>query len=419
MNQVCLVLFIQFFIKKLINIKTNKLSVYGLKMNGIEVIGWDMLNTIFDYLGPRDIIIISSSINTNFCKRVRSIMYSDHALLNERYDFKNRQPNSDMLDFHIVNKKCLTECKNDNYYIALRDKNNSYPDSSGKINNSYIDQDFNGITNFERRNTCYISRCGSGFDKIVLKLNLPKLPYGIKYKKYLGNILNYFQLEIGGRNIFFYESSHFVHLNFLTQLFRPIDNVIYYFLDLSTIFGESTSEFEIFYPEFRGVRLHDLTYCEVRFNIKLNNIFSIIENQIDNLSQQYNEIKNLTVESAILSVKYHTLSKYPTIPYKLTRQSVNFYCGYPIAIKKLLLCFDQKIILESCLILLDGFNVFHATQLINDEHEYKFDLNLIAMQCDTRMNMLIKFYYPIKNIHMNVLFETEKKLNYMHGINGW
>uniref|UniRef100_A0A6C0CBV7 Uncharacterized protein n=1 Tax=viral metagenome TaxID=1070528 RepID=A0A6C0CBV7_9ZZZZ len=327
-----------------------------------EILGWDIVNLILTNLGPREVILISTSINTNFCKNAKSKTYSDHVSLNQKYNFENRQPGREILDFHMAKKKDI----DDSYYVKICAKDNSYADLlEGMIKHpAYINTGFSGITNFRRRSISEITHYGDGFDKIVIKIELPKLPDGIKYVDSPYNLINNIELEFAGLTFFKYTSSHFEHLDFITYLFTG--DVIYLYIDLSLIFKSEKSLFS-------GIRLYNIYNHAVRFYVQLNDIFSIIENKIFS-PELRRKINSLSIDDMLLLVKYHKLQN--IIPAsQLINQKINMFVitdclidmhsthdirlgiykiNNPFMIKKITLLFDQKITLDSCLFEIDG-----------------------------------------------------------------
>jgi hypothetical protein len=415
-------------------------------MDKIEILGWDVLNIIFNYLKPRDIILISTSINTNFYKCVKSTIYSDHVLINKRHKFENSQPCHAILDFHLSQIKYV----DDSYYVALCSKNNSCTDLFEKIINpltppnnlvynfafpKYIEQYFVYSSNFKCISSCCINRRGSGLDKIILKIVLPELPDGVKYVSSPYDIISNIRLEISNLTFFEYTSSQLKHLDFITQLFKSTDNVIYYYIDLGSFFKKSKQD-------FYGFRLCDLDRYGTIFTVQLDDIFSIIENKIDPTSEQYHEIKNLLIRQKFLLVKYHQLINILPKPINQTiNRSISW--GYScdecksielnmspkwhnrgdlstIKIKNLMLCFNQKLKLNSCFILLDGADVSDTIKLKNNcvLDRYVFDLNLNIVQ-HAIINVRINFADSVKNINVDAFFETENIFTYNVGKAFW
>jgi len=411
-------------------------------MNKIEILGWDVLNVIFNHLKPRDVILISTSINTNFCKCVKSAIYSDHILLNKKHKFENSQPGYAILDFHISRLKY----HDDSYYIAMCAKNNTCTDLFENIINSltqlnlvfdwrfpkYIEQYFGGTQQFGRSYRYGISRNGDGLDKIILKIVLPKLPIGIKYVNSPYNIINSIRLDIGGVTFFEYTFSQIEHLDFITQLFNSVHNVIYYYMDLGSFFKKSGENLD-----FYGLRLVDLDYHETAFYVHFNDIFSIIENNIDPITQQYDEIKNLSIQRRVLLAKYHRLTN--ILP-KPINQIINRWIPWnhscdacdsveidmspksrlltdSVMIKKLILCFNQKVMLNSCFIFVGDFN---AIKLMGNGcalDKYVFDV--IKVVPHVTIKILIKFADSVKNINIDAFFETEQEFIYDGGMAFW
>jgi hypothetical protein len=91
-----------------------------------------------------------------------------------------------------------------------------------------------------------------------------------------------------------------------------------------------------------------------------------------------------------------------------------------IKIKNLMLCFNQKLKLNSCFILLDGADVSDTIKLKNNcvLDRYVFDLNLNIVQ-HAIINVRINFADSVKNINVDAFFETENIFTYNVGKAFW
>uniref|UniRef100_A0A6C0C9Z9 Uncharacterized protein n=1 Tax=viral metagenome TaxID=1070528 RepID=A0A6C0C9Z9_9ZZZZ len=411
-----------------------------------EILGWDIVNLILTHLGPREIILISTSINSNFCERTKSKIYTDHILLNQQHNFENRQPAREILGFHMAKKKNI----DDSYYVKICAKDNSYADLLEKMIEldkgfpTYIDAGFGSTTNFLKKSYCEITPYGDGFDKIIIKIELPKLPDGVKYVDSPHDLINEIELEFSSSIFFRYTSFHFKHLDFITQLFT--DNVVYFYIDLSLIFKSEGSSFS-------GVRIYNIYYHYIRFYVRLNDIFSIIENKIDYNSQLYHEINILSIDDALLLVKYHKLqnidpmsqlikqktNKWIVIDHSFDMyETVHEHFGWykindPITIKKITLLFDQKIMLDNCsLTINDCYPNFIVVKPTNDcpLDKYVFFPNLKVIsrniaRSDIRrgtylgLKVILHDINVITVIYVSVFVEIEGNFMYQDGMVTW
>lgn len=113
--------------------------------------------------------------------------------------------------------------------------------------NRYIEQYFSSVPNFSKKASCHISRNGDGVGRIILKIELPNLPDGVKYKyDCVYDLLKMIELYIGGSHFFKYDSSELKKLRLISSYnnhrLNPRssnNNIIYYSINLNEIFGES------------------------------------------------------------------------------------------------------------------------------------------------------------------------------------
>jgi len=400
-----------------------------IKMNCINVLGWDILHIIFDYLSPRDVIFIATSINNNFREHVRSMVHIDNIRMNKRYDFKNDPPNRSILEFHIIREN-FQDCGGLDYYIATCAQNNSYPDLFEKIiNTSFTKHGFYKYINNQR---IWLITKGSGyggFDKMVLNINLPKLPTDIKYHDHPHDILKCIILKIGDKIFFRYNSEQIKQLNFIKRI-KLDNNVIYYLIDLGALFSNLDNTRHL---NFGGIRLGDLGQEQINFIIELNDIHP-----------QHNIIQHLPIDT-VLFVKYWRFSKSPIhqpitqriklwtvynnmqthLSENIIRLHVswngNFVDGL-VTIKKMILTFDQKHILDKCKVTVHGDSV---TKLItpketsDDGYKYMINLNLKRIPSGARMLLSLKFIQSIEKFRMDTSFKIEKVFIYVDGKATW
>ncbi len=159
----------------------------------------------------------------------------------------------------------------------------------------YIEQIFSGCPGFGKRVNCCINHLGHATDQVILKIVLPNLPNNIKYKNNpVYDLVNSIHLEIGGITYLKYTGEQLKKLDIMSKNFERKSkiancdqNCILYPINLSDFFGESIIETDTstnnqpFDLAFKGIRLCDLSFHEVRFFIEFNDIFSIIEDFTD------------------------------------------------------------------------------------------------------------------------------------------
>lgn len=360
----------------------------------------------------------------------------------------------------------------------------------------YIEQVFCGNLDFGRQVNCLINKNGHGINQLILKIVLPNLPNNIKYKKNpVYDLIKSVQLEIGGKLLFKYTGQQLEKLDIITKnyekklkiynslkknsirkgdILNPLDldvlpncdqHMIFYPIDLTEYFGHSILENDDgmnnqpFDLTFKGIRLCDLRFHEVRFWIQLNDIFNIIENQIHETTDQYQELKGLHLVDPIMLVNFTKsdmkmdINNFPQIKQKIKIWNVddkhNYYFDKPIDKLKLRMCWCpsfgnanfcnakkiKKIIFQcdqahklkkySCQIdghdVLDGFvdpNQMNAIYEFNnnvtlDHDTYAFELDSTPKQM---MSLLLIFSEPICGLKLTAFFEGETECIYNSGL---
>jgi len=76
----------------------------------------------------------------------------------------------------------------------------------------------------------------------------------------------------------------------------------------------------------------------------------------------------------------------------------------PVMIKKILLYFDQKNILDCCQVTIDDYDVFKTKMhpVYEIDNKYTLDLNSIKVSPDADVYISLKFIRPIKEICMDI-----------------
>jgi hypothetical protein len=340
----------------------------------------------------------------------------------------------------------------------------------------YIEQYFSGKPDFGRQVFSLICRNGDGINKIILKIVLPMLPDGIKYKNNcFYDLLKNVKLTIGGTIVFEYKSEQLKKIDIITKKYGKTiylkdsntNNVIYYPIDLSDIFGrsvmsgvyDSQNTSQIFDLTFKGIRLCDLSHNEVKLHIELNDIFNVIENKIDKNSSQFEELKNLELIECLLLVNYIlSQKKLNRNKKKLVKQTIkNLYMddqytnlnlkskkvslemNLPIAfdnnrykIKKMIFNCEQGNKLNKyrlqvntqeicCVNNPAEMNViygFDNNETLED-NTYAIDMDSMKLKRGEIVVLNLWFNDPIDKSNVYVLFQTEKKCIYDNGCFGF
>ncbi len=329
---------------------------------------------------------------------------------------------------------------------------------------TYIEQYFIVKPVFGKKSCCVINRNGYGFDKLIFKIILPNLPNNMKYGNCLYNLWNYIELDIGGFTVFKYNSFQLKELNFMKCRFKKQSNTttIYYSIDLGKNFGRSTGIFSDFDLHFKGIRLCDLDHNEVKFNIALNNIQSIMDNELDHQSQQYKALEELEIIDASILINY-VLCKSSLPSYNrsseikqkfkictvdnhsiIKKSLVNIiyiklnpfpwnHCLNWYKIKKILLIADKKNAIKNFQIKdsneNDLFGIIDANEMkiiyeldnnctLNDNtYAIDVDLDQSREKCDLLLEL--DFISPISSIKIDCFFELESEFIYDHGSAVW
>lgn len=346
----------------------------------------------------------------------------------------------------------------------------------------YIKRDFVGYPNFGRRTLCNLNSDVNiktynnmqfrgnciGIDKIILKLVLPKLPDGIKYKNdCIYDLLKNIALDIGGTYFFKYSSAQLKKLEFLRQKneqeLNPHDenhNVIYYSINLNEIFGESTIKTEnkdqIKDLTFKGLRLCELFYQEVRLCVDYNDIFSIIENTVEAESNLHTELTKLEMIdcSAFVNYVFSRNGEIKRNKEKVTKQKIKIWKTYDeeinglsqgiksvkipmnqsfvnsYKIKKLIFECDQGKKLKNYLCQINGSEIFepidpnemNAIYELNnnkklDENTYAIDLDSMSLKSDSDIVLSLEFTESINGwFRVNTFLEIETECIYSYGM---
>lgn len=375
----------------------------------MQVLTWDAANLIFSYLDPREIILVTTSINTDFRRYVRTKKYSDHLRMNNREDF---MPDYAMLDFHVTKRSTY---ENEGYYVKLCAKE-SHIDLTDKIFMarckfpSYVEQLYQSTTGFSKRNRCYIGHCIDGFDKFITKIYLPTLPDGIEYVSSPHSLFRSIDLIICGTTVFKFTSQQLLYSDSISLLFSK--NVICLYLDLS----------QMIQGGFAGIRTHGLGYQQVLFSLQLRDIFSIIKNDINKSSELRSEIGNLELKDMYSLIRFDKFSKrFPYKPcaqtitawnlrrYRLTKQdSLKIKCPENTTIKRILLCVDREMAIKTCtLITHDDVHVELIGKCNVVANEYVFNANIDST------HLIIDLVNVSENMNIDVHFETIHEITYI------
>lgn len=378
----------------------------------MDTLGWDITNFIFSHLDPREIILVATSINNNFCKNVRSQKYSDHLRMINKDDFV---PDGMMLNFHVTKR---TTHEDEGYYVKLCAKE-SRIDLADKMfselrgHPGYISQHYEETTGFSKRNRCYIGRCANGFDKIVTRIRLPTLPEGIEYQPIVHNLFRSIELTICGTTIFRFTSRQLRHSDSVSLLFS--NSVIYLYVDLNQMIERG----------FAGIRTSMLEYQQVLFSVQLHDIFSIIKNDISTDSRLRAEIGNLKTDGMYALVRFHeynerflrkpttqTVTTWNSRRYRITKQdSLKIKCAENVPVKRILLCFDRNVQIKKCAVIIHdhvSVDLVRKDDAVTDEYIFGVDVN--------PRDLIIELVDALGDVNVDVHFETVRTITHYRGI---
>ena len=178
-----------------------------------------------------------------------------------------------------------------------------------------LEQMFGGNSNFGRQSSMTITHNGLGVDQITFKIVLPELPMGLNYKKFcIYDLIDNISLEIGDVAIFNFTSKQLClfdrnvrNINDIIKCATISDNKILYPFDLKHFFGKSESDDKNLISkldmEFNGFRLVDCDHQEMKFIIRLNKIFNIIDD-LDINDDCAEKLKKLSLVDMVGIVHY-------------------------------------------------------------------------------------------------------------------
>lgn len=215
------------------------------------------------------------------------------------------------------------------------------------INNTFvecIEQLFSAATTFEKTSCCEISRNGDGIDQIILKIELPELPYNIKYKpNCIYDLLDEIRLEIGGTIFFKYNSQELQQIDILEHKFDSVkkmnsgnNNTIYYPINLREIFGKFESKndhinisdinYLLLSGIRHGIRLCNMDRCSVKLYVKFSSIWDIIENKLNIESNFAKEISKLEIYDCNLLVQYYHMREINKADNNIKQKMTMWHC---------------------------------------------------------------------------------------------
>jgi hypothetical protein len=248
-------------------------------------------------------------------------------------------------------------------------------------------------------------------------------------------------------------------------MFKPHNSnnyVIYYPININNIFGQSKMENEnsneIFDLTFKGIRFCELPLTDVNFYIKLNDIFNIIENKIDDNSNKHEELKKLEIIESSLLVNYlSSQTKIDNHEKNMIKQRIKLWtiddqyehhlsdginrvkvkmdmCVSKTGIKtykikKLIFQCDQGHKLINCNLQIDGFDMFYSinpdemntiyefdNNIKLNEKIYAIDLDTIELNCHACVVLCLGFTDFIDNLSITAFFEIETECLYFDGL---
>jgi len=340
-----------------------------------------------------------------------------------------------------------------------------------KVTNTtqYIEQYFNSNVSFGNTSTCIISKNGNGFDQLILRIVLPKLPENVNYKTdCIYNLLKSIKVTIFDSTIFKYNSKQLKIIDRLTEKYYGetiefctlIDNVIHYPINLNKTFGESFfnghNDINMLDLRYNGVRMCDFDNNNGHFKliVKFNDILSIIDKESE---FSIEEISKLQMVECDTLVRY-TISEMPiviptnTIKQKLTlwntsslkhksdvpaiymKQKIDFnsdnYNNY-YKIKKLVIKVNSDIQIKSFLLQINGYDCFsrinantmkkiyeYNTNTCLDTNVYAMDLDTTSLSCTDNVIIVLGFNNSVTECDIDILVKTESYGTYKNGVFG-
>jgi hypothetical protein len=170
--------------------------------------------------------------------------------------------------------------------------------------------------NFDK-NCCFNIQRGHGdyINYMCLKIVLPSLPENIRYKSnVVHRLIEKILIEVAGTTIIEYNSSI---LKLIDKLYCKntdaiTDNVIYYKIPISDIFGKSfaVAKYKGTYSHaYSGLLINYLEYCSTKLYVKFAKIDDIIENYNSELINEKHIFQNLCLKAELLC-HYNFYSQY-------------------------------------------------------------------------------------------------------------
>lgn len=318
----------------------------------------------------------------------------------------------------------------------------------------YIQQ-FDGITNFNKKCMCRINSLGQNLQSIFLKITLPELPGNVKYKKYITyDLIKNISLEIDDITIFSYNS---IQLNIIDRRYNTnnlvcsdLNKIVYYYIFINNILGVSQNKDSINQPfdgGHKGLRMcnyigdtklyiefgsiYDIIEYSENMDLRLKNILGCLNfievNTVCNYQNGKNINKQLINKSNIEQEIITWIGDSLSIDNLNNIKNKLILNGYVDEITDVILYTDNKIDIENYTLNVNDIAIWYNSTLRNNVYQYYYphinplnglygcSVSLKNMDYTDSLEIDIKTTNIPNKCTIYILFKIKSKLVYKDG----